>query len=128
MEEAHHPLPTEESPQHVPDDANPGANVIQAKWTNSIPISAGPSAPGVVLILPMPQTSQEVAAYGAIPLVCMPCPQDTGDENANTNVQMTTDATDATGETEVISSDAAGTVHATTNISLASFCTHADAT
>ena len=74
MKEAHCSLPAEESPQHVPDDANPGADIIQAEQTNAIPISAGSSAPGVVLILPMPQMPQEVAAYGAVPLVSMPCP------------------------------------------------------
>ena len=74
IEEAHHPHPTEYSPQHLPDDANPSANIIQAKQTNAIPISTAPSTPGMVLIPPMPQMSQEVAAYGAVPLVSMPHP------------------------------------------------------
>ena len=131
MEEAHRPIPAKESPQYVHDDANPGANIIQAKQANAVPIPGGPSAPGVVLIPPMPQTSQEVAAYGAVPLVSIPHPQDTGDENtdadADADIQMTTNGTDATGENEGISSDAAGSVRATTNILLALFCTPADA-
>ena len=126
MEEAHCPIPAEESPQYLHDDANPGANVIEAEQANAVPISGGPSTPGVVLIPPTPQMLQEVAAYGAVPLVSIPHPQDTVDENAN--IQMTTDGTDATGENEGLSSDTAGKVHATTNISLALFCTHANAT
>ena len=128
IEEAHCPLLTKYSPQHVPDNTNPGADIIQAGQINAVPIFAAPSTPSVVLILPTPQMSQEVAAYGAVPLVSMPCPQDTADEDANadTDVQMANDATDATGETEVILSGTAGKVHATTNILLASFCTHAN--
>ena len=112
MEEGHRPIPAEESPQYLHDDANPGADVIQAEQANAVPICGGPSAPGVVLIPPTPQMSQEVEAYGAVPLVSIPRPPDTVDENADANadVQMTTNGTDATGENEGISSDATGSV------------------
>ena len=94
MEEGHRPIAAKESPQYLHDDANPGADIIQAKQANAVPICGGPSTPGVVLIPPMPQTSQEVAAYGAVPLVSIPRPQDTVDENADADVQITTDGTE----------------------------------